>query len=45
MPLRPDTPFDGLETAAVLTAVEVAERIRVGARSVRRCGARWPAVI
>jgi hypothetical protein len=40
MPLHPHTPFDDLEPAAVLTAVEVAERIRVGARSVRRAVAR-----
>ena len=37
---RPDTPFDDLEPAAVLTAAEVAERIRVDARSVRRAVAR-----
>jgi hypothetical protein len=28
MPLHPNTPFDDLEPAAVLTAMEVAERIR-----------------
>ena len=37
---RPNTPFDDLEPAAVLTAAEVAERIRVDARSVRRAVAR-----
>ena len=40
MPHHPDTPFDDLEPAAVLTAAEVAERIRVDARSVRRAVAR-----
>lgn len=40
MPHHPNTPFDDLEPAAVLTAVEVAERIRVDARSVRRAVAR-----
>ena len=40
MPHHPHTPFDDLEPAAVLTAVEVAERIRVDARSVRRAVAR-----
>ncbi len=37
---HPDTPFDDLEPTAVLTAAEVAERIRVDARSVRRGGPR-----
>jgi len=36
VPHYPYTPFDDLEPAAVLTAAEVAERIRVDARSVRR---------
>jgi len=40
MPHHPHTPFDDLEPAAVLTAVEVAERIRFDARSVRRAVAR-----
>ncbi|MDP1846984.1 MAG: helix-turn-helix domain-containing protein, partial [Solirubrobacteraceae bacterium] len=40
MPLHPNTPFDDLEPTAVLTAVEVADRIRVDARSVRRAVAR-----
>jgi len=40
MPHHPNTPFDDFEPAAVLTAAEVAERIRVDARSVRRAVAR-----
>jgi hypothetical protein len=39
-PREPRTPFDDLDPSAVLTAAEVAERIRVDPRSVRRAAAR-----
>jgi len=40
MPAQPTTPFDDLDASAVLTAVEVAQRMRVDVRSVRRAAAR-----
>jgi hypothetical protein len=40
MPPQLRTPFDDLDPTAVLTAAEVAARMRVDARSVRRAAAR-----